>query len=210
MKKIILILFLFFLLYACYYIYNATIDNKTDITLLGDNTLNNPYFKELGEVNNIFVNADYHMIDLLDIIKYNKEIDNKNVHQILRNTDILIISIGMNDIYYKLNDNLYEVYTYMNNIINNYEEILKYISKYNYKEVYILGYYDIYNKYNDIFTYTNYKLNNLANLYGFTYLNLNKIFYNNDKLLQKRDKFDLNNDGYRKIYELIVEKLNNY
>ena len=210
MKKIILILFLFFLLYACYYIYNATIDKKTDITLLGDNTLNNPYFKELGEVNNKFVNADYHMIDLLDIIKYNKEIDNKNVHQILRNTDILIIAIGMNDIYYKLNDNLYEVYTYMNNIINNYEEILKYISKYNYKKVYILGYYDIYNKYNDIFTYTNYKLNNLANLYGYTYLNLNKIFYNNDKLLQKRDKFDLNNDGYRKIYELIVEKLNNY
>ena len=113
----------------------------------------------------------------------------------------------MNDIYYKLNDNTKEIYTYLNNILNNYEEILKEISNYDYQNVLILGYYNIENQHNDIFTYANYKLQKMALSYNYTYLDLNKILHDNQKYLKESNNFYLNNDGYYQIYQLIVENL---
>ena len=217
MKKIISILFLFLLCFACYYIYNKTEDNKLYITLIGDEIVINPYLKPNNKISNInkdFTNKNYHITDLLNILKYNQELEvnkkTESIHQLLKKSDIIILSIGMNDIYYKLNDNTKEIYTYLNNIINNYELILDEISKYDYKEVYILNYYNINNKYNDIFTYINYKLEILTNKYNYTYLNLNNILNNKPNYYQNIDNFTLNTAGYHQIYKLIVEKLKKY
>ena len=217
MKKIILLLFLFCLLFACYYIYKITEEHDLDITLIGDNIADNPYLIDIsnvGRINNDFINKDYHITDLLNIIRYNQELKiadkYESIHKLLKDSDIIIISIGMNDLYYKLGDNTKEIYTYLNDIVNNYEQILLEISKYNCRNVYVLGYYNINNNYNDVFTYINYKVKNLTNKYGFIYLDLNKILYNNDNFYLKTDNFYLNNRGYRKIYELIVENLENY
>lgn len=214
MKKIISILFLFLLCFICYYVYNLTEDKKLYVLSIGDNIANNEYIKNNKQVstyNNDFINRDSRIIDLLNIIKYNEELDKNNksvsIHQLLKKSDILIISIGMNDLYYKLNDNTKEIYTYLNNMIDNYEEILKEINRYDYEKVFVLGYYNISNKNNDIFTYINYKLKKITNNYDYTYLELNKILYNNQKYLLKKDNFYLNNDGYQQIYNLIVEKL---
>lgn len=213
MKKIILILFLFFLLYACYIVYNLTEDNNKYITIIGDEIANNPYLKNIDIilVNNDFINKDYHINDLLNIIKYNQEldIDNKteSIHQLLKKSDIVILSIGMNDIYYKLNDNTKEIYTYLNNMINNYELIIKEISKYDYQEVYILGYYNITNKNNDIFTYINYKLSNIAKNYNYTFIDTNKKLNNKPEYYQNETSFNLNDKGYYQIFNILVENL---
>lgn len=216
MKKIISILFLFLLCYACYYIYNKTENKKLYISLIGDDISSNPYLKSNNKISNInkdFINENYHITDLLNTIKYNKEItkDNKtcSIHRVLKKSDIIILSIGMNDIYYKLNDNTKEIYTYLNNIINDYEQILNIISKYEYKEVYILNYYNKSNKYNDIFTYINYKLKELSNKYNYTYIDL-KILNNNQIYYKNNNDFTLNNAGYYQIYKIIVEKLKKY
>ena len=212
MKKIILILFLFLLCYACYYIYNITEDHRLYVVSIGDNipSINNIKNNNLV-INTDFTNKDYDINELLDIIKYNKEItinDNPlSIHRLLNKADIVIISIGMNDIYYKLNTDSKEIYTYLNNIIHNYEEILIEISKYTYQKVYILGYYNITNKNTDIFTYVNYKLKKLTNKYHYTYIDLNKIFNNHPEYLLKKDQFYLNNKGIDKINKLIVENL---
>ena len=207
MKKIILILFLFFLFAACYYIYKVTEDKTLKITTIGDSIAN---IKDINKYNNQFIDKNYRLIDLVNTIKYNEEknIDNKSIsiHQVLKNTDILIISIGMNDLYYTILDNTKEIYTSINNIINEYDELLKEISKYDYKEVFVLGYYNIYNKNNDLFTYANYKLKKLANSYNYTYLDLNKYLYNSPKYYINNDDYALNNNGYRQILKLIVEK----
>lgn len=217
MKKIIILLFLFFLCYVCYYTYNTTTNNKLYVTSIGDNLGNIDKISSTLPVktyNKDFIDKNYRIVDLLNIIKYNQEktLDGKNIsiHQILKKTDILVISIGMNDIYYKLNDNTKEIYTYLNNMVIEYEELLKEVSKYDYKQVYVLGYYNIYNKTNDIFTYINYKIKNLADDYQYTYLNLNNIFYNNQEYLIKNDNFYLNNEGLDQIYKLIVENLKKY
>ena len=200
MKKIILALFLFFLCLACYFIYKLTDKKELKITAIGDSTAN------VEGTNNIFINKDYRLVDLINVIKYNEEKNSISIHQILNNTDILIIAIGMNDIYYKIDTEPKEIYTYLNNFISRYDVLLKEINKYNYKKVYVLGYYNIYNYKNDIFTYVNYKLNRLANSYNYVYLDLNKILYNNPKYYENNGKYYLNNEGYRQILKLIVEK----
>lgn len=217
MKKIISILFLFLLCYACYYIYNKTEDNKLYISLIGDNLVINPYIKpnnSISTINKDFANKDYHINDLLNIIKYNQEISLNNktesIHQLLKKSDIIILSIGMNDIHYKLNDNTKEIYTYLNNIINNYELILKEISKYDYQDVYIFNYYNTTNKYNDIFTYINFKLKKLTNEYNYTYIDLYNILNNKPNYYINMPNFTPNNAGYYEIYKLIVEKLKKY
>jgi len=213
MKKIILILFLFLSCYLCYFIYNVTEDNKQYILGIGDNVADNQYLEKDNKYiyNNNFINQDYRIIDILNIIKYNQEItiNNKEVsiHRLLKKSDIIIISIGMNDIYYKLNDDTKEIYTYLNNIISNYEKIKKEINRYSPKQVIILGYYNIYSKNNDLFNYINYKLEKLADKHNCTYIELNKIMHNNQKYLKKSTKFYPNNEGYNQIHKLIVEKL---
>ena len=213
MKKIILILFLFFLLYACYIIYTLTEDNNKYITIIGDSIANNQYLKDIDNilVNNDFVNKDYRINDLLNIIKYNEELEINNktesIHQLLKKSDVVIISIGMNDLYYKLNDNTKEIYTYLNNMINNYELIIKEISKYDYQRVYILGYYNITKKNNDIFIYINYKLSKIAKNYNYTYIDTNKILNNKPEYYQNETSFNLNNEGYYQIFNILVENL---
>ncbi len=212
MKKIISLLFLFLLCIFCYYIYKLTEDKTPYILSIGDSLANNSYLKnnrKFGTYNTDFTSEDYRIVDLLNTIKYNQEIskgDSKiSIHRLLKKSDVLIISIGMNDLYYKLNDNTKEIYTYLNNMLTNYESLLAKIAKYDYQKVYVLGYYNIHNKQSDIFTYINYKLSILVNSYGYTYLDLNKILHNNPKYLEKKDYFYLNSEGYRQIYNLIVE-----
>ena len=214
MKKIILILFLFL---SCYIIYNATEEKGLSCLVIGDTIADNEYIKQNNQIinyNNTYINQDYRIIDLINIIKYNeeKELDNKkiSIHRLLKNTDILIISIGMNDLYYKLNTDNINIYTYLNNMLNNMEILLNEINKYNYKKVYILGYYNITNKNNDLFKYINYKLETLSNKYNYNYIELNEIIRNNSNYLKNNQNFNLNKEGYNKISKIIVENLKKY
>ena len=212
MKKIILILFLFL---SCFIIYILTEDKTTKITVIGDNKINILYSKETQkECNNYYVNKDYRIIDLINIIKYNEEITINNkkisIHRLLKNSDILIISIGMNDLYYKLNSDNKNIYTYLNNILNNMNILLAEINKYKYQKVLVLGYYNINNKNSDIFTYINYKLSKLVKEYNYEYIELNNILKNNPNFYENPTNFTLNTQGYNEFNKIIVEKLKKY
>ena len=213
MKKIILVLFLFL---SCYLIYNLTEDKSLSCLVIGDTIADNPYLKEneiITKYNNYYINKDYRIIDLINTIKYNEEIKINNqeisIHRLLKNSDILIVSIGMNDIYYKLNDDTKNIYTYMNDMVNNMEIFLEEINKYNYQQVIILGYYNITNKHNDLFTYLNYKIKRVVNKYNYTYIETNSIIKNNPNLLKNNQNYHLNHKGYNEFSKIIVEKLKN-
>lgn len=214
MKKIILILFLFL---SCYLIYNLTEEKSLSCLVLGDNIADNPYIKEnklITEYNNNYINEDYRITDLINIIKYNEEIEiedkSLSIHRLMKNADILILSVGMNDIYYKLNDNTKDIYTYINNMVNNMEILLDEINTYTYKKVLVFGYYNITNKNNDLFTYLNYKMKKITNKYNYEYIELDNIIKNNPNYLEKSNNFQLNNTGYNEISKIIVENLKNY
>ena len=214
MKKIILILFLFL---SCFLVYQITEVKSLSVLVLGDSISDNKYIKSnkiITEYNNNYVNKDYRIIDLLNIIKYNEELEINNkkisIHRLMKNTDIIILSIGMNDIYSKLNDNTKDIYTYINNMVNNMDSLLSQMNRYNYKQVFVLGYYNITTSYSDIFTYLNYKTKKVTQKYNFEYIELNHILGNNPDYYQKNTHFMLNNQGYNKINKIIVEKLKKY
>ena len=207
MKKIILILFLFLI---CYLIYISTEKKELSYVVIGDLIADINYNNQYKKYNNDYINENYRLIDLINIIKYNKELNNISIHRVLKNADILIVSIGMNDLYYKLNTDTINMYTYLNNMLNNLDILLKEINKYQYKKVFILGYYNIYNKNNDLFTYINYKIKKLLKNYQYEYIELNNILKNNPQLYKKDNNFNLNIEGYREINKIIVEKLKKY
>ena len=204
MKKIILILFLFL---SCYLIYIKTEKKELSYVAIGDSIANLNYNNQYRNYNNNYINTEYRIVDLINIIKYQED---KTIHRAIKNADILIISVGMNDICYKLNTNITNIYDYLNNMINNLNILFNEIDKYNYKEVFVLGYYNISNKNNDLFTYINYKLKSLTEKYHYSYIELNNILKNNNNYYKKDDNFNLNIYGYNEINKIIVEKLKKY
>lgn len=226
MKKVILLLILFL---SCYFIYNKTIDKKLYYLAIGDSLAKgineyggisygyNDFLKKyladknmLKEYNNKYTDSEYSIIDIVNILEYNKKKDNISLSYLIKRSDIITISLGMNEIYYKLNKNTQNIYTYVDNLINNYEKILMYINKFPHKKVYILGYYNILGNNNDIFEYTNYKLEEISKKYNYDYINLSSTFNNNPVYFNKKNSFIPNFDGYEKISQIIIEKFEKY
>ena len=225
MKKVFLILILFI---SCYFIYNYTEEKKINYLTIGDgisksiNEYNvvsygyNEYVKEylkqknkLKNFNKTFTNEDYRIIDILKSIEYNEKKNNYSLNRLIKQADIITISLGMNEIYYKLEKDNHGIYTYIENMLNNYDKLLTYINKFHHNKVFVLGYYNIQGNNNDIFNYANHKLKEICNNHNFIYIELDNIFTNNPKYFSKKDSFIPNNKGYEKISQIIVENLEN-
>ena len=231
MKKIISILILFL---SCYFIYNLTIDNKLFYLSIGDgiakgitcegnvsvynytNSIKNYLTSKnkLKGFNNSFVDKDYRITDLLRIIKYKEEIvvnnDHISINELLKQADIVTISLGMNELYYKILVDNNNIYSYIDGMLSDMELLLKEVDRYNHKKVIVLGYYNTTNDNNDIFNYINYKLKNIVDKRGFEFIDIDKIINNNTNYFTKNTNFYLNNEGYQKISQIIVEKINKY
>lgn len=221
MKKIIFILILFL---SCYLIYTLTINNKLSYLSLGDalskdNTYTF-YLKEYLEsknkllsYNTTYTDDDYRITDLLRIIEYNEEekVEGKplSIHKLLKEADIITLSVGMNELYYKLTINNDDIYSYIDEMMEDMSKLLHEINKYNHKQVFVLGYYNITNNNQDIFNYANIKLKELCTKEGYTYIPLDNILNDSIYFINK-DKIYPNKLGYQQIYKIIVEKIKKY
>ena len=231
MKKIISILILFL---SCYFIYNLTIDNELFYLSIGDgiakgitddgkvseynytDSIKNYLISKnkLKGFNNSFVDKDYRITDLLRIIKYKEEIvvnnDHISINELLKKADIVTISLGMNELYYKILVDNNNIYSYIDGMLSDMELLLKEVDRYNHKKVIVLGYYNTKDNNKDIFNYVNYKLKNIVNKRGFEFVDVDKIINNNTNYFTNNTNFYLNNEGYQKISQIIVEKINKY
>lgn len=229
MKKVIFVLILFL---SCYVIYNLTTDSKIYYVSLGDGiskgvnifgVKNGGYTDDVKEylasINKLegfddtYTNIDYRITDLLRMIEYNetKKVDGieVNINRLLKKADVITLSVGMNELYYKLNGDSTNIYNYMNELLEDMEELLEHINKFNHKRVFVLGYYNISDKQEEI-NYINVKLEHIVNEEGFIYVDLAKLFNNNPLYFDKSGSFIPNSDGYSKISKIIVENLKNY
>ena len=186
MKKIILIIFVFVLVFIIYYL---NLDKRVYVLSIGDYIIkNNNYADNLGkklENNVIYSNdGDYRIIDLINDIKDNKEFSYNRREYTLDNTlikaDIIFISIGMNDLRYNKNNNNYD---YIDEVIKDLDELLKLIRKYSKEKIYIFNYYNL----GDMTNYVNKRLDNISGKYKINIIDisdiksieLNKSDYNN-------------------------------
>lgn len=229
MKKVILILCICL---SCYFVYNFTDNNELDYLNIGDGiamgiTSNNAkssgysirlknYLEEnkkLDDYNDSFTNKDYRITDVLKSIKYHDKItindDEKTINELLKDADIITISLGMNELYYKLLLNTDNIYGYIDDMMVDMKELLKEVDRYNHKKVFVLGYYNVLNKNNDIFTYVNYKLKEIVNQQGFEFISLESVVSNKNSFV-KNNNFYLDNSAYNKIFQIIVDKIKNY
>ena len=225
MKKVLLILVLFL---SCYLIYNKTVDNKLYYLTIGDALSKgtnaygvssygyNDYVKDflysqkkLKEYNKTFTNNDYRITDILKILEYNEKKEDYSLNRLIKQADIITISLGMNEIYYKLEKNNQNMYTYIDTIINDYSKLMSYINKFHHEYVFVLGYYNTIGEYQDVFNYANYKLKQICEENGFIYIDLATILDNNPLYLAQKKTFIPNERGYEKISQIIVEKIKN-
>ena len=155
-------------------IYLTTIDNKIYYIALGDSLAagQNPngkigygysdYVMNYLERNNLlefytkdFAVPGHRVIDLKRDIEDNKTIKlDNNTNVSIKNTlikaDIITISIGANDLFYKMgindmNFNLEKkqtVYKYIDEIVNDIDELLALIRKYCQEDIIMVGYYN--------------------------------------------------------------------
>lgn len=219
MKKVIFVIVLFL---SCYVVYNVTEDNRVNYMAIGDGIvfgykdLISDYLmdsKRLDNFNDSFVNCDYRITDLINKIKYNDYVvlDNKRVYinQVLKEADIITLSIGNNELYYKISLNNEGIYEYIENMLYDMDILFKEINRYNHRLVFVTGVYNYFGGNSDLIDYVNLKIKRMAIEEGFVFIDID--FLNN-----RYDFFDEtkgiwpNMSGYNKIFQIILEKMKDY
>lgn len=222
MKKIIFTIILFL---SCYLIYTLTNNNNLNYVTLGDSLSKGvtPYFangygysnyivdylkknNKLNSYNDDFTSIDYRITDLINLININYETNNRTINQAIHSADIITISVGMQELYYKINTNDTNIYTYIDKMLEDTEELFTLIRKNNNKKIYMLGYYNTKNTNQDLFNYANIKLKEICQKNKITYIDTQSIFYKNTTYFENPNSFNPNLQGYYKIYEKIIEK----
>ena len=147
---------------------------------------------------------------LMDEKKLHKN-TKKNISVILRETDYLTISIGLNDLLYQLTttNNLTEekVNSIISEIEIKFNTLISEIRKVYNREIYIIGYYDL-NINNQLYKMAINKLNNIYKKNkNITYISTYIISDNKDIFLQNNMNYYPNYKGYRLISNKIIDKI---
>lgn len=174
-------------------IYLSTIDTKVYYLNLSDSYSSekpnysnyfNEYLmdnKKLEKYINEFNIDDYRITDLTRMIEDNKKIKIGDSEQTIKNAlikaDLLTLSIGMNDINYKIgNATINELYDYSDEILEDIEILFIILREYCKEDIIIFNYYNIFDKkYDEIFNYINDKLDEIASEYNIKIIDLNNI-----------------------------------
>lgn len=234
MKKILIPLLIIILVFL---IYKFNEDDLIDYMVIGDSIscgINsygnktygyNDYLKNylnsnnlLHKYNNYFSKDKYTIKELLNDIKNNKNIiyndKNYNLKKELRESDILTISIGMDEIVNILNKNkdFKNIKTDLDEIINDMDNLIKIVTSYSKTNVILIGYYNPYNEYNKdidkVFSYINDKYNSIAKKYNIIYIDIYNIIKKDKTYLPNKIDYHLTSKGYLEIAKEVIEKNN--
>ena len=207
--------------------------NKEEInyTLLGEkeifsNNITSKNFSdliydELSKENNFgfysqdFIDNDLRIIDLINKIDNNEKIDGITIQNILKRTNILLLHVGNNEIYYKLSKNTEdinndkEIYNYLDETLKDLYKLIDKIRIYNDNKIYLLGFYnDTSNKINDkYYQYLNEKINNYSKNNNIVFINLYNILNKNEDYLSG---IYITNEGNLALFNKIYSKINNF
>ena len=236
MKKILISSIVVLLIFV---IYLTMIDKKVYYLTLGDElsvstdevvSFSDKVVRYLNdnEKLEIFVNDyakdNYYIKDVISDIKENKKVNHENKNISIKNalikSDLLTISIGMNDITSKINIkniNLSSNYSFLYNdidkIVVDLDEMLKLVRSYCKEDIILLGLYYPFNIQNqelvNIFLYGNNKFKEVTDKYNVRYIDIYNIFLEDDKYLSKNNGLYPSQTGFNTIAEQIVVTINN-
>ena len=207
MKKL---LFLVIIVILVYLIYSLSL-KKTNFLLINDSVNNLSNYINVS--NNKLINIKNNTINsLYQSIINNDTINDSYYKKILRETDIIIINIGMEEISnvflkYDINHN----YIYFNNLISSISNLISEIRKYNYSKIIFIGYYNPFNYYDSkidsLFYDLELKINNLLKEKDIIYIPMYEIIKtNNYKIYNTIYLNDLGKTYISKIIDNIYNK----
>lgn len=231
MKKILIILFCILSVFLIFFFFK---DEKINYLSIGDtltkgiNPYNNigygynDYIKNYLNRNNLLrnFNNSYYNNSIIgfesDIIN-NKiiVINDKEIYlkKILRESDLLVISLGMDELSYhfKEHNNIDDIYYEVNKMLLNLEDFVKVVREYAKNKVFFIGYYNPTNEYNsdidELFYYIDLKLNDMLNNYKIKYISIYEKVKQGNYL--ENDNYHLNSHGYLMIANEIISMIEN-
>ena len=171
-----------------------------------------------------FSENSYRSIDLLNDIKENKEIviDDKKIsikHALIK-ADLVTVSIGMNDLFYKFNignefnmETFNDTYTYIDEVVLDIDTMLYELRKACKEEIMVLGFYNPFINYSPelstkiepMILYANNKMEMLVNKYDMTYVDIHNSFFANEEYLSSEFKIHPTKSGYKAISQHIIK-----
>lgn len=176
-----------------------------------------------------FSKSGYRSIDLLNDLNSNKQIKVNGKKITIKNAlikaDLVTLSIGANDLFYKLNigtefdlDEIDDIYTYVDECILDIDKLLYELRKSCKEQIMVFGFYNPFTNFSSslatmvepVISYANGKMENLTRKYDMTYINIHDTFLANDDYLPDTFEIHPTNKGYKamakKVIELIDEK----
>ncbi len=168
-----------------------------------------------------FIDDEARTTDLIrDIVDNKKVIINKKEQSIknaLIKADLVTLSIGMNDLYYKLNtidldyDNLYK---HIDEMMIDTEELFKMLREYCKEDIFVINYYRqvyLFNNHDlkEHFNYINKELKKLCNKYNIKYIEINNIIESNVKYMPNNKSFLITRSGQKLISDEVIKNLQN-
>lgn len=220
--KVILFLALVFLL--VFVIYLTTLDRKVYYLNLGDEIaltdgnygdLIQNYLKSKGKLEKYvseFSEEDYRTTDLIRAIEDNRKLFSNGNNITLKNAlikaDLVTLSIGSNDIYYKITTaSPKECYEYIDQVLVDLEKLMELIRQYCKEDIIMINYYNSYQeRYNEIFFYINDKLQNLGNVYEIQIVDITDIMKENtmDNRLPSIEEYE---SIYQRMKNVIEDRM---
>ncbi len=210
------ILFLAFIFLTVFVIYLTTLDRKIYYLNLGDEIALEDsnyggwiqdYLKSKGKLEKYvseFSEEDFRTTDLIRAIEDNRKVYSNGTNIALKNAlikaDLVTLSIGSNDIYYKITTaSPRECYEYMDQILVDLENLFVIMRAYCKEDIVMLNYYNSYQeRYDEIFEYMNDKLEDLSKVYQIHIIDIRDIMKENTMENRLPDR-----EEYQSIYERI-------
>lgn len=238
MKKKKLVIF-FLALIPIYIIYNLTYEESFTYLSIGDDLAKgHTPFETYGEsytdyvytylknkhekaiLNTDFIEEDLRISDLLSKIKNADKQNEKTLPQLIKEADIITLSIGSEELFSKIRSN-YELYIkdntkifkYIDDMFINFEELIKEMKKITSADIYIVGYYNPVQDSNasldSIFNYLDIKFKTLEKKHKITYVRIYEGFNTKPYYLPNPNHAFPSLEGYNYIATKIIEKIEN-
>ena len=219
---------------SIFLIYNLNNKNNLNYTVIGDgfsvgidsygiidygySDYIKDYLEKTNKLNRYIKSYSYQSLSietLYEQILANKKIklatEELNIRKTLRESNILTISIGLNDLLYHLGINNNQNTSAINNALReieiNFNKLIDEIKKYYPKEIYVMGYYNVYPE-NEYLTQAIKKLNKIyENNENIIYISTYELFENNELFRSNPNNIYPNRSGYQAIANEFLSKM---
>lgn len=203
-----------------------------------DNTISDSYgeyVKEYLEEHEVlefytkdFSKSGYRSIDILNDLSNNKKIKVGNKVLTIKNAlikaDLVTVSVGANDLFYKLNvkssldiSSFDDIYKYVDESLKDVDKLLYELRKSCKEQIMVLGFYNPFTSFSKqlattvepVILYANDNMRNIVKKYDMTFVDIHSTFLANDNYLPTRPEIHPTKEGYKAIAKNIISLIDN-